>query len=489
MRDPIHDLENLGPEGNAVPALPPSEIRRRGDRLRRRHQALTAVGAAVAVAAVATTGAAVGGAFQRAEGPGPAQTPTGQSSEPTPSPTGPAPAGDDDDIPDDFPLDVDHLDLTGDGGEFEGPAPDVREFTVNPCGQHVWTVPARDRLAFFSSGPEFNDYRELRTFADADEAVAQMESIRSMLDACPSEELEGEPHEGGGTLTWARYDADTGYDTTTFGSFREMALGGDLVQVTRVGRAVLFTLRYAEYDEISLERTVPDTTELTGRIAPSMCLFTEAGCGGDAEPATTISDGNLMTAADLAPMPEAEAWEQREPLAVPTLACQPAWLTSLEPEAMVSREFRITEPGSGTETHRVNEAVLEFGDAAAARSAYATVRGWIADCSDLVQPILVLGEPAIIRGDDVTEPDVPADGVAMREVWLPAPEVCEECDAAWFDHQAVALIGNRLVLVSHGEVAGPLSPGADDVDDTEGEQAWRDRVHTTLGAAVARATP
>jgi hypothetical protein len=76
--DPITALENFDRGAPPVPALPPAEVRRRGNRMRRRRQA----GAGVAAVAVV---AALGSGVVALQG-GPSTPPI------TPSPTGPPPA-------------------------------------------------------------------------------------------------------------------------------------------------------------------------------------------------------------------------------------------------------------------------------------------------------------------------------------------------------------------------------------------------------------
>ena len=54
MPDPIDELENFSDPGLAMNPLPASEVRRRGTRMRRRNNALAAVGGVAAVAIIAT---------------------------------------------------------------------------------------------------------------------------------------------------------------------------------------------------------------------------------------------------------------------------------------------------------------------------------------------------------------------------------------------------------------------------------------------------
>lgn len=94
MSDPIKDLENFNPQGLPMDPLPPSEVRRRGDRVRRRNSGVLAVGAAAAVAVVATSGVFINNAVDRGREPAPAgPSQTEQTGQPAPSM-----------IPADFPL-------------------------------------------------------------------------------------------------------------------------------------------------------------------------------------------------------------------------------------------------------------------------------------------------------------------------------------------------------------------------------------------------
>ena len=66
MSDPIRDLENFSTGGTPMTPLPASEVRRRGDRLRRRNTTLLSVAGAVAVAAIVATPLALSGGKDKA---------------------------------------------------------------------------------------------------------------------------------------------------------------------------------------------------------------------------------------------------------------------------------------------------------------------------------------------------------------------------------------------------------------------------------------
>lgn len=157
-----------------------------------------------------------------------------------------------------------------------GPAPGetgLRSFRL--CGSSGWTVSPRERLAMNLNARQFTDDRELRTYATAEDAVAQMSSIRSAVEGC-LEESEGD----GGVLTWTLLDEDTGYETVTFSMTHNLEQGDTVVQFVRVGSAILGTSLYGEFGERGQvdPGVVRDRTGLARRIAPSMCVFTAAGC-------------------------------------------------------------------------------------------------------------------------------------------------------------------------------------------------------------------
>jgi len=172
-----------------------------------------------------------------------------------------------DDIPAGFPLTVD---AQADGGDFawEGPSarapgvvlPDLCDSNPYPTGQ--------DRLAFNVAGPEYGDDRTLLTFDRADNAVAALEYLRARASNCPSEQN-------------VRYDIlarDPGYDSFTFGASYTDGLGSEVWQATRVGRGLLLLHTYGEGTRDSLPLQADVLTQLTGKITPAMCVFTEAGC-------------------------------------------------------------------------------------------------------------------------------------------------------------------------------------------------------------------
>jgi hypothetical protein len=196
---------------------------------------------------------------------------TAESTTPVAEP--PAPTGTKAEIPGDFPLALDQHAMEGDGGEFIAPSRDAPAVRAEICGAPAFSVAPVDRLASLATGPEFADARQVTTYATAAEATDQMNTIRSRLDACPSDGV------GDSREHYHRYNADTGYgDSITFGTTYDIGTGGELVQIVRVGRAILALSNSGEFVAESQQDAVPLTTKLAKRILPAMCTFTSAGC-------------------------------------------------------------------------------------------------------------------------------------------------------------------------------------------------------------------
>jgi hypothetical protein len=201
------------------------------------------------------------------DGPCSVDTSTG-----TPVPAA-SPTGTKGEIGEDFPLTLDQDAMEGDGGEFLGPSREAPGVSAGICDVSMFRMAPVDRWASNATGPEFEDARQLTTYASAAVAADQMNAIRAQLDACPTQAVEGS------TVLYHRYGADTGYaDSITFGTTYDFGTGGRLVQVVRVGRGILALSNYGEWTVDSQQAYVPTMTSLTRRILPAMCAFTATGC-------------------------------------------------------------------------------------------------------------------------------------------------------------------------------------------------------------------
>lgn len=220
-------------------------------------------------------------------------TGTGTDGSSTPAPTvmSTAPASEQvgqGDIPD-LPLRDGLLDLTGDGGQLRGPAAGLEGVDRRLiCGEPL-IVQGSDltgRLVASSSGPEYLEVRQIIAYADADAAAGQLAYLRDMLGHC-DREPQGDNGVGLSDRLWTTIDADTGYDTVTFGESSVLTgtttpagTGGRLYQLTRVGRAVFVTTVDGEFtiDTLAGAASVDPLTTLSKQWAGRLCSFTAAGC-------------------------------------------------------------------------------------------------------------------------------------------------------------------------------------------------------------------
>ena len=188
MRDPLDELKNLSGNLDARP-LPPAEVRRRGNRMRRRRTAFQAVGAAAAVAVIASGGAFVTGNLTSAEPPvGPAM-----STSPSPSPSASASAAPavQSEIPEDFPVaqDIDAPEGVDSTDLLRDDATDQSWYGL-PCsapGQEV-TFPGDDRRTaarrVWVEGDFWGKSRQLFVYEDHVAADRALTALKKAADAC-----------------------------------------------------------------------------------------------------------------------------------------------------------------------------------------------------------------------------------------------------------------------------------------------------------------
>lgn len=192
------------------------------------------------------------------------------------------------DIPD-LPLRDGLPDLTGDGGALRGPAAGLEGIDRRLiCGEPLIVQGSNitGRLVASSSGPEYLELRQIIAYADADAAAGQLTYLRDMLGHC-EREPQGDNGVGPSDRLWTTIDADTGYDTVTFGESSVLTgtttpagTGGRLYQMTRVGRAVFVTARDGEFttDTLARDASVNPLTTVSTQWAGRLCSFTVAGC-------------------------------------------------------------------------------------------------------------------------------------------------------------------------------------------------------------------
>ena len=459
MSDPFDTLKHLD-EGAAGPALPASEVRRRGDRMRRRRTAVRALGAACAVAVITTGGIALGGDLT---GSSPQPPPASQDADTTPDGTRSAePRPVVTEIPAGFPLAEGYPADTGSDETLVGPAADAQAFErLDVCDKLAYpTVGHVDRLAVVFTQPEDYRARELTTYADDASARDALTHLVETYRACPRESFGGTPETV--TVTDVRQTGlgDDGYAVVqSYEADGRTAIGLTQVQAVRVGNALLLSTTSNEGwgDAEGVDAAVRDEEASLAPVADAMCTFSDAGCGDAPAPEPEEdTQAAVMTLADIRGLTTqlATDWAAVPDRENPTLDCQADWLTTLDAKATGYREFAGTG-STGKVVTEAASAVLDFADAQAARTAYDTVTGWVAACEDRlagVRPISASYDPVTMRTG--------YGPATWRVVESPARELCTECDTGWIDSQGVALVGNRVALLSIA-YTGDLTSGAD----------------------------
>ena len=452
------------PDQLVRPPLPAAEVRRRGDRMRRRRTLAAATGATLAVALVVSGGLALGGGLTTGSAPAPVppagQSPSG-SAEPTPTPT-PSPDGDwRTSIPAGFPLAEDLADLVSNSEEqVAGPGRDVRVFDVpfRACDRSADLGAPADSLAVRHTAPEWFDGRVLQAYGDEAIARAVLEELLAVYANCPKEVFEGPPDTVAVSTVRPVPLGEEGYLVTRTFSVDDLRVPGlELLYLVRVGNALLVTNLSNEggATDANVAEQLGERDPVVADVAAAMCVFAETGCGGgdrgDADPLTSAALG-LDELRDLT-RDLRTSWsvvqDQR-----PVLSCQPVELSTLEPAGAASTFFDGTG-STGVVNAQAAGAVLELPDVALAQQAFATVSGWLRDCGDAGSA----ARPVAIAHDTVTQ-RTRWGPATWRVVERPAPEICTECDTGWIDAQGVVLVGDRLAMVSLA-YTGDMGSGAD----------------------------
>lgn len=167
----------------------------------------------------------------------------------------------------------------------------------------------------------------------------------------------------------------------------------------------------------------------------------------------TLSDDYLVTANRMPAVPGLGSWVDEGAQDVPTLSCQGDWLSSLDPEEVVSAEFRAysAQGSTGPASGLVNVAVLEFSDAELAGAEYQTALDWLEKCpathSELGSAPPTVTKP--VRKIPMTNgPDI-ADAFEAHQAVV---DVClDGCDASLVEYETIARLEQRLVVVSYAE--------------------------------------
>ena len=260
------DLSDLDRFDQGLPPmnpLPPSEVRRRGDRLRRRNTALAAgAGVLVAALAIGTPFVALGGDGGR-----------GRDIQPAPSPTEPA-RGWITTIPGDFPLTSNFADE--DAIPHRGLAGDSN--LAPSCSRDSLDGFVDDLVVSYQREYENREVRILAVYPDADAAAAELVELRDAIDSCRPRAVQG------ASVVWEPVDADLGTDETF--AFAQQVHHADGL-VSELGLYLLGRTGNAIYVDHSSgaaggEQVVRDEvdrlTQNSAEPLERMCVFSIAGC-------------------------------------------------------------------------------------------------------------------------------------------------------------------------------------------------------------------
>jgi hypothetical protein len=266
-RRATHALESFTTEGTHVTPLAPSEVRRLGDRMRRRRNAAGVIAGVAAMAVIATPVALLA---NRGSG----------DSDPQPAPPGPTQTTEEarpvlTEIPDGFPL------LVGVENDPEGSEP-----TISPdeegleslalCAREVWPAASVDRLAAEDPALDFHYHRELLLFPSDAEAKAALAEVRDGLADCASETTtDGAIPDTEFELVHTAYEEDTGAagTVTWTDAYADGSISTQVFQFVRVGNAVAGTQVSSEADRSGVVGQVPMVTDGSTQLAEAMQVF------------------------------------------------------------------------------------------------------------------------------------------------------------------------------------------------------------------------
>jgi hypothetical protein len=271
MRDPLDELENFTSPGLTMNPLPASEVRRRGTRMRRRNNALAAVGAVAAVALIATPIAlAATGAGNAGRTPDPAETPTA------------TPVAWVTTIPDGFPLGA-GMGTQGDPAHVGEERGEVVFSSIDICGTEVWAPekPASTDVlgAVWSDGVEGGEQRTLALYPTESAAQGAIDDMRLAVEGCPDQSTGGGDYIQPVSLTSAAGEDSVAY-MDQYGDSSGPDGSGNAYVVTRVGNALLLDKTYfggAGSLEIG-QQTVDLLEDRASEVVATMCTFSADPC-------------------------------------------------------------------------------------------------------------------------------------------------------------------------------------------------------------------
>lgn len=433
--------------------LSAADVRRRGDRLRRRNTGLAIAGGVAVIALIAAPIAVFSGDDDTNAVP-PAAPPTSAVDSNPPPSTEPAPTDLVTTIPDGFPLAAGLPEVNSESGE---PTEVVRggATTDFPLCQEAGFDPTTSSAITDLAGvsylaPEDGRQRLLAVWDDVEGARTALDGVRQTLAGCEAQGVryseKTSPYDEPSTVFTVQYSA--------FGDFSqgdELAIGLGVIEAVQV-RNALYLARYDNEGGASDDAVAAAVERSADQSGGAVSAVQGVFGGGDPDSAPTTAPA-VLSLADLPGRDRLGAWAE-DPDDTITWACGPADLfTALDAETSVAGRYAAAgaDDEGGPAIARVRTAVLQLSpDDDASERAYDALQDNLAFCAGEDDSIKPLKAGGFVQGlgDDATW-----SGFSYA-----ATDICTDCDAFWFDRMGVARVGDRVIVVSYAEVGGPLQP-------------------------------
>lgn len=292
MPDPIDELDNFSIPGPPMNPLPASEVRRRGNRIRRRNNALATVGALAVVAAIATPFAvAAGGSGQSQQDVGPADQPPGGW-------VRTVPAGFD-------------LGAVPDGADpafrFEtGQQPAVDDLTA--CGEPVYSSDGAADTAgatWRQAGSEGSAGRTLALYASDTEAEAALADLGAAVQDCPRDEVSGELPTVNDVVDTPVPGAESAFVWTRQVQDGELLYDQTVYQAVQVGNALYLAYGFSSAGGPQAQQNVDVLIANSAPVVDQLCTFSLEGCATET-PTEAVDEPTGLTGAIPDDFPVAE---------------------------------------------------------------------------------------------------------------------------------------------------------------------------------------
>lgn len=186
-------------------------------------------------------------------------------------------------IPDDFPLSAGMASEAYDDVSISAQSVGMR--ALDFCGRKpLRGLTPGDRLTAEASGNEHAHTRDLMLFAEAGSPRAVLDDIRAAAGACPAE-----PSGPGSRLLTGVTESSFGSDAATLVHTYEQGgavrTGAEIIEVVLVGRALLVTSTYAEWDPTTdLGEGIAEEAQRLEETVAAMSMFRNEPASGNVTP-------------------------------------------------------------------------------------------------------------------------------------------------------------------------------------------------------------